>query len=253
MSSPDNITGDWWVSFNAMLTEKQQEYLGISEDRGATLCITRLAAAYGDLQSRLAATTAALEAVQAEAAHAATAYLGALGHAIPGDHDGKLSDGSEPQNVLARFLSREVEEEASRYRATTRELEAARLSIEDRERIITRHDGELKAARVQNAITLWECPECLFAFDASHQDTDGGYTCPVCAEARLEKEVATAILQSDSFARLLAENESRCVGIGWLETETAEGDQAVAYLIARGLAVRHESNKSWWRFVEASK
>lgn len=50
---PDNVTGDWWASFNAMLTEKQQEYLGISESRGATICITRLASAYSDALSRI--------------------------------------------------------------------------------------------------------------------------------------------------------------------------------------------------------
>lgn len=33
---------------------------------------------------------------------------------------------------------------------------------------------------------LWECPECLFGFDAMHTDHDGGYTCPACAQDRLQ-------------------------------------------------------------------
>jgi len=38
---------------------------------------------------------------------------------------------------------------------------------------------------------LWSCPNCAFTFDAGHDNADGsGYSCPVCAEARLTKEVA---------------------------------------------------------------
>lgn len=37
---------------------------------------------------------------------------------------------------------------------------------------------------------LWECPGCGFGFDAQHTDQDGGYSCPVCAKARLEKALA---------------------------------------------------------------
>lgn len=39
---------------------------------------------------------------------------------------------------------------------------------------------------------LWNCPNCAFSFAAEHTNADGSYTCPVCAEARLEKELAEA-------------------------------------------------------------
>jgi len=39
-------------------------------------------------------------------------------------------------------------------------------------------------------VKLWSCPKCGFTFDATHSnDTpEGGYTCPVCEEARLATE-----------------------------------------------------------------
>ena len=47
--SIDGIHGNWWACFEGMLTDEQMEELGISEDRGAAVCITRLATAYNDL------------------------------------------------------------------------------------------------------------------------------------------------------------------------------------------------------------
>ena len=40
---------------------------------------------------------------------------------------------------------------------------------------------------------LWDCPDCGFAFDAVHTDvgTDE-HTCPVCEEARLERDLTEA-------------------------------------------------------------
>ena len=49
---------DWFISFDQMLTEEQLERIGLSEDRGLTLCITRLADALNDAESALAAAPA---------------------------------------------------------------------------------------------------------------------------------------------------------------------------------------------------
>jgi hypothetical protein len=50
-----------------------------------------------------------------------TAYLGALGHPIPGSHDGRLSDGSVPENTLSRSVvklrAEPAEAEVRRLRA----------------------------------------------------------------------------------------------------------------------------------------
>ena len=34
------------------------------------------------------------------------------------------------------------------------------------------------------------CPDCAFTFDSMHTDQGGGYSCPVCAEIRLEARLA---------------------------------------------------------------
>ena len=46
----------------------------------------------------------------AETQHDAEAYLGALGYAVPGAHDGRLSDGTLPLNGIADALQRELAE-----------------------------------------------------------------------------------------------------------------------------------------------
>ena len=33
------------------------------------------------------------------------------------------------------------------------------------------------------------CPVCAFTFDACHEDQGGGYSCPLCAEARLVEQL----------------------------------------------------------------
>lgn len=34
------------------------------------------------------------------------------------------------------------------------------------------------------------CPVCAFTFDAAHEDTTGGYSCPACAEVKLREILA---------------------------------------------------------------
>ena len=47
---------------------------------------------------------------------------------------------------------------------------------------------ELEAEVKRLKAALWQCPDCAFAFDAAHHadGKPGEYTCPACAEARLE-------------------------------------------------------------------
>jgi hypothetical protein len=41
---------------------------------------------------------------------------------------------------------------------------------------------------IESKPKMWDCPDCAFSFDAIHVDEPGGgYSCPVCAESRLEK------------------------------------------------------------------
>ncbi|WP_143766792.1 MULTISPECIES: hypothetical protein [Paenibacillus] len=46
----------------------------------------------------------------------------------------------------------------------------------------------------QQKVELWECEDCGFAFPAMYEDDtpEGGHSCPVCAETRLEKELVEA-------------------------------------------------------------
>jgi CxxC motif-containing protein len=39
----------------------------------------------------------------------------------------------------------------------------------------------------EEGVTCVVCPTCAFTFDASHADADGGYSCPVCAEAPMAR------------------------------------------------------------------
>ena len=38
------------------------------------------------------------------------------------------------------------------------------------------------------AVTCVECPKCAFTFDATHEDEDGGYSCPQCDQLALQAE-----------------------------------------------------------------
>lgn len=44
------MTGPWWVSFEEMLTTEERDEIGVSEDRGAVVCITRPCSAYSELR-----------------------------------------------------------------------------------------------------------------------------------------------------------------------------------------------------------
>ncbi|MEK4878898.1 MULTISPECIES: hypothetical protein [Paenibacillus] len=65
----------------------------------------------------------------------------------------------------------------------------------------------------QQKVELWECEDCGFAFPAMYEDDtpEGGHSCPVCAETRLEKELVEA---QQTIARqreaLEVSNESIC-------------------------------------------
>ena len=50
-------------------------------------------------------------------------------------------------------------------------------------------------------VTVVECPACGFCFDADHEDHEGGYSCPMCAEIRLNEALEKLldwVLQSPS-------------------------------------------------------
>lgn len=40
-------------------------------------------------------------------------------------------------------------------------------------------------------LDIWECHGCGFRMDAGHEDDtkEGGYTCPLCEETRLHKQL----------------------------------------------------------------
>lgn len=41
---------------------------------------------------------------------------------------------------------------------------------------------------LERDVTCVVCPDCAFTFDGSHMDEDGGFSCPNCAEARMERQ-----------------------------------------------------------------
>lgn len=63
---------------------------------------------------------------------------------------------------------------------------------------------------------MWSCPDCAFTFDAIHTDRDGGYSCPVCAEARLEAELAqlrtTIAAEIEAYCRPRCDTDHNCCG-----------------------------------------
>ena len=53
---------------------------------------------------------------------------------------------------------------------------------------------------------LRQCPDCMFTFDATHTDEDGGYSCPNCAEERLSDALASANVLNErlvAFVRMV--------------------------------------------------
>jgi hypothetical protein len=71
-----------------------------------------------------------------------------------------------------------MSDELAREESYTASVNKLLLRIEELER----ENAALKERK------LWSCPDCAFSFDAMHVDESGGYSCPVCAEARLEQE-----------------------------------------------------------------
>lgn len=78
---------------------------------------------------------------------------------------------------------------------------------------------------------LWQCPDCAFAFDAAHEDSDGGHTCPCCAEARLTAALASAnemnerlvaqLRKLDEWRTKIDEDEDYT---GWEDLESIVGE-----------------------------
>lgn len=64
------------------------------------------------------------------------------------------------------------------------------------------------AASVETT-TMWTCPECAFSFDACHNDEGGGYSCPLCGEARAEARVEA--LERSLYITLGNGHRSHCV------------------------------------------
>jgi hypothetical protein len=65
----------------------------------------------------------------AEARHNIDAYRGALGHPVPGNHDGKLSDGTVPSCGLCDPVHRRAVEAERRLAACREALEVARVGM----------------------------------------------------------------------------------------------------------------------------
>ena len=49
-----------------------------------------------------------------ELRHDIQAYRGALGYPVPGDHDGRLSNGSTPVNGIAEAMNKALDRQAGR-------------------------------------------------------------------------------------------------------------------------------------------
>jgi hypothetical protein len=50
------------------------------------------------------------------------------------------------------------------------------------------------------------CPECAFTFDACHEDRDGGYSCPLCAELASKKTLEGIAEKQQNALRIIREN-----------------------------------------------
>src|SRR6266545_4315065 len=98
----------------------------------------------------------------------------------------RLSDGGWGEYVTAEGHTVWQREEPPR-------VEDAALVAEART-LLPAIAAELRATREALAARpeLWTCPACAFTFDACHQDDtpEGGYSCPSCAELRLQAEEA---------------------------------------------------------------
>jgi hypothetical protein len=54
----------------------------------------------------------------------------------------------------------------------------------------------------EEGVRCWVCPDCGFAFDATHTNTDGtGYSCPVCEITALQEDLAQRLFAEAEIAR----------------------------------------------------
>lgn len=74
------------------------------------------------------------------------------------------------------------------------------------------------AALKRERVSLWTCPDCAFSFDAAHKDEDGGYSCPVCGEARAERRLGAVLALCEDRERI-----GRLVHDGWRAKLTTRG------------------------------
>ena len=63
-------------------------------------------------------------------------------------------------------------------------------------------DVEVTGDVFEDNVRCYVCPGCGFVFSAEHTDPDGGYTCPVCENERLVRELADRLYAEADVARL---------------------------------------------------
>jgi len=94
----------------------------------------------------------------------------------------------------------EVLELLAALEESQQKVKVAKTAIESFGRITDDMEEEYEelqkkyAESQQQKVELWECEDCGFSFNAIHEDDtpEGGYSCPLCAESRLAKELAEA-------------------------------------------------------------
>ncbi len=57
-------------------------------------------------------------------------------------------------------------------------------------------------------VPVVSCPQCAFTFAAEHVDEGGGYSCPYCAELRLEEQLEAAQRKVEAYDRARARVKS---------------------------------------------
>jgi len=100
-----------------------------------------------------------------------------LSRELTSSHQAYIIRASDGQNsIVVRTKDDELDE-------CYRLMHAAAARIEDLE------------ARKGSAVNeMWDCPDCAFSFDAMHTDNvTGGYSCPLCRVADLERVLAIAL------------------------------------------------------------
>lgn len=104
-----------------------------------------------------------------------------------------MTDALRPDNAQLRRWNADPQNEqcwgldgvADYIERLERELAEAKHSLACARQDVTAHrEAHQQAARERDA-KFWECPECMFKFDAFHKNQDGTYSCPVCELAKL--------------------------------------------------------------------